>query len=138
MNLLSTLLLIATLHSNAGETRDAFVMRVAPQAVAYTLAHGVETCGVIGERDGEYTLRLRTINANAECSMAKSDVEDGYTFSGVTFHTHPTISPPRFKGADYSVPGYVATYRGVAFQQGQGTDKFVGRFPERQMATLLP
>ncbi|GEM_PF-7002694 len=112
-------------------------MRMAPKAVAYTLAHQVEVCGVIGVREGVYSIRLRTTNQNAACKMSKRDVEDGYVFSGYTFHTHPSIAPPRFKGVDYEVPGYLASLRGVRMQEGKGRERFLGRFSDRQMLEML-
>lgn len=120
-----------TENSKQGESVDDFMVRVAPRAVAYTLVHNVEVCGMIYKTDNTYAISIGTENSNNACSMP---VPAGSI--GLTFHTHPSPIAFKFHDKDFSVPGYLGTVCGVRFQNGVGTEKFVGRYSERITNTL--
>ncbi len=110
--LLSTLLALA-LYSEASipnETRDDFVKRIAPRAVAYTAQTGWEVCGAIREADGVYTVDVRTSKRNDECELPGDTL--------VYLHTHPRNQGLGFSAGDYVRPGYLLTEVAIKYQDG--------------------
>lgn len=118
--------------SQPGESMDDFVVRVAPQAVAYTMKHNVEVCGMIAKDGDKLVLEVGTQGVNNGCSISVPA-----NSTGMTFHTHPSPIAFKFHDKDFAVPGYLGTVRGVRFQQGVGTERFVGRFSERVSRNLI-
>lgn len=128
----TALLLIGTFTSQPGESMDQFVTRVAPEAVAYTMKHNVEVCGMIAKEGEGYVLTVKTQNVNNGCT-----IEVPVNSTGMTFHTHPSPIAFKFHDKDFQMPGYLGTVRGVRFQQGEGTERMVGRFSDRVSRKLL-
>lgn len=96
--------------SHAGETMDAFVLRIAPKANAYTKDSGHEVCAAI-RTDGErYRIEVGTSSRNDECELP-GDTE-------VYLHTHPINQGMGFSAGDYVRPGYLITQVGVKYQDG--------------------
>lgn len=96
--------------SVAGETMDAFVLRIAPKANAYTKASGHEVCAAIREVEGVYSAEVGTSGRNDECWLP-GDTE-------VYLHTHPINQGMGFSAGDYVRPGYLITQAGVKYQDG--------------------
>lgn len=124
----AAILAAAALFSQPGETMDAFVERIAPQAVAISNRAGLEVCGAIAEADGVYSIRMVQGGPRA-CTIDFKDVEAGFVSTGQTFHTHPYAPSTRsgFTRADYAAPGYLAEGWTLKHQAGWGTDRFVTR-----------
>lgn len=97
--------------SKPGETMDAFVLRIAPKANAYTKGSGHEVCAAIRESDGIYWAKIGTSGRNDECWLP-ADTE-------VYLHTHPINQGMGFSAGDYVRPGYLITQVGVKFQDGK-------------------
>jgi hypothetical protein len=127
---------VTTYASQPGETMDAFVLRIAGDAVERSMAIGVsgEICGEI-RRDGDgFVVDTYTIRRIAQCSYLR---RRGYDYTGLTFHTHVFIGEtnahllsqklnnPRFSEEDYAHPGYMVSGRLVTFQRGRGTERRV-------------
>ncbi|WEU67446.1 hypothetical protein [Xanthomonas phage JGB6] len=120
-----------TLHAEQTETLDSFVERIAPTLLTDTFRLGAEVCGVIAVDPQEnYAVNIVTTRVNNACTMRKSDVPEGFTYAGMTLHTHPELAHPHFHDADYAEPGYLVTYRGIAAQQGRGTERRLKRLSE--------
>lgn len=97
-------------HSEAGETRDAFVVRIAGEVFSYTEATGHEVCGAIYTTDTGYTVSVETSHRNDECALPGD--------TSVYLHTHPINQGLGFSRADYVRPGYLITGKSVKFQAG--------------------
>ncbi|WP_303638829.1 hypothetical protein [Stenotrophomonas tuberculopleuritidis] len=123
--LIAVLMAVATHAGQAGESMDSFVLRVAPLAMAETKSRQAMVCGVIGEKDGSYSIRLRTDGDLGQCEIDMNDLEPGAASTGQTFHTHPKDVETFFSFEDYSQPGYVAQGRMVKHQKGRGSDRYV-------------
>lgn len=118
--------------SQPGETMDAFVVRIAPKAVEYTLKNSVEVCGMIETDGSSFTMKIGSDQKNNSCTISVP-----VKSSGVTFHTHPSRNAFKFHDQDFNVKGYLGTARGVRYQEGKGTERFVGRFNQRVTDRLL-
>lgn len=77
--------------STAGETKEAFVYRVARFASSYTFQTNWEVCGRIHERnDGNgWAVNITTNGSQMACVEMTYEI-DGYTASKDSIHTHPT------------------------------------------------
>ncbi len=114
--------------SKPGETMDDFVARISPHAVAVTEERRVSICGVIGQADGIYSIRIGTINTWKRCEIDLGDTAPGYTSTGVTFHTRTSDeTESRVKGfsdRDFERPrGYIAYGKEVRYQEGRTKDR---------------
>lgn len=118
--------------SQPGEAMDAFVVRVAPRAVEYTLKNSVEVCGMIELDASEIKLKIVSDHQNNSCTIPVPE-----NSVGITFHTHPSRNAFKFHNQDFNVKGYLGTARGVRYQEGKGTERFVGRFNQRVTDRLL-
>ncbi|HEL4296726.1 TPA: hypothetical protein UM674_000655 [Stenotrophomonas maltophilia] len=127
MILAAALLAISVHTSNPGESMDAFIVRIAPVAVAEAKARRAMVCGVIGQSDSSYSLRLKTDGEPLNCEIVMDDLESGAVSSGQTFHTHKSdpFGPARFSYDDYAAPGYLAQDNTVMHQRGRGTARIV-------------
>lgn len=111
-------LVLYTETSLPGETRDDFVVRIAPRAVEHTAKLRSEVCGEIIMVDGVYSLTITTDNRPTACDITMSGQADT-----VTFHTHPARTDVRgFSDLDYKHPGYVAFEDRLRFQAGRLKD----------------
>lgn len=109
-----------------GESMDAFVARISTKAVAVTEERRVSICGVIGEAGGRYSIRLNTDNTWKRCDIDLADTVDGYTSTGVTFHTHTSDadSVRGFSDQEFKRPrGYIAYGGVVRYQEGRTRDR---------------
>ena len=112
--------------SMPGESMDDFVSRISTQAVAVTEERRVSICGVIGEADGRYSIRLNTDNTWKRCDIDLSDTIDGFSSTGVTFHTHTSDenSVKGFSAQEFKRPrGYIAYGKVVRYQEGRTKDR---------------
>lgn len=112
--------------SKPGETMDDFVARISTHAVAITEERRVSICGVIGEVDGRYSVRLNTDNSWKECEIDLNDTLDGYASTGVTFHTHTSDEEivRGFSAQEFKRPrGYIAYGKVVRYQEGRTKDR---------------
>lgn len=97
-------------HSQPGETRDQFVVRISGDLFDYTARTGHEVCGAIRETTTGYRVVVTTSGRNDECAMP-GDTQ-------VYVHTHPINQGLGFSRADYVRPGYLVTGKAVKFQAG--------------------
>ncbi|HSX65385.1 MAG TPA: hypothetical protein VLF15_11700, partial [Pseudoxanthomonas sp.] len=119
---------VATFQSESGESLDAFATRIAKPAIKFTIKHGVEVCGMLAQREQTYAIILTTSGMNAECHIRKSAIPVGFTSMEKTYHTHPGLVHARFLDGDYAMAGYLATWFGLKYQEGRGTERHVKRF----------
>lgn len=116
--------------SHLGESMDTFVARISTRAVAVTEERRVSICGVIGEANGLYSIALRSDNTWKRCEIDLKDTVDGYTSTGVTFHTHTSDenSVRGFSAQEFKRPrGYIAYGKVVRYQEGRTKDRPVRR-----------
>lgn len=123
MKIIATILLSASFYASAGstylytevsvagESMDAFVLRIADRANQHTSASGHEVCGAIRTEDSIHRIEMITSRRNDECWLP-IDTE-------VYFHTHPINQGMNFSSGDYVLPGYLSTLAGVKFQDGK-------------------
>lgn len=73
-----------------GESEDTFVERVAIPLRAFTVAQGVEVCGLLMKQDqgGLWKLHVTTNLSQIRCDPV-AFVEPGYTTVNQSVHTHP-------------------------------------------------
>jgi hypothetical protein len=119
---------VATYRSEPGESLDAFATRIAKPAIIYTIKHNVEVCGMLAQQDQTYAIVLTTSRLNAECRISRNAVPDGFTSLQKTYHTHPGLVHAKFLDGDYAMAGYLATWYGLKYQEGRGTERHVKRF----------
>lgn len=82
---------ISNLTSFPGETKSAFLQRVAPSLRAYSDKTGFEACGVIATGpQGGFSVVLGSSHSHLACVNDPSHVLEGYTLTGETFHSHGT------------------------------------------------
>ena len=128
---------VVSYYSEAGESMDAFALRIAGDAVERSMAIGVsgEICGEFRTTDdGRIAIDMYTIRKITQCSYAR---RKGLSYTGLTYHTHVFIGEtnhnllsqklnnPRFSEEDYAHPGYMVSGRLVTFQNGHGTERRV-------------
>lgn len=142
--------------SEEGETKDAFVYRVATFMNGWTHYNGVEACGFLLQRGESYAVVVGTSDSQIHCdnTFGKKDYEN----TGVTIHTHPTpradgkikltdrsrkflggaydgrnffaIERKQFSKGDYAAgAGYLVTEGVLLYQEGVGTRKVVADLP---------
>lgn len=105
-------------ESIAGESLDAFALRITPHALAASNALNAEVCGEFSITETGYKIQLYTMNHPFQCGYQKIK---GGKYTGLSYHTHPNDSHASFSDADYDHPGYLGTVRKVMFQNGFGT-----------------
>jgi len=104
--------------SVAGETMDAFVLRIAHRAMRVTNKMGVEVCGEVEEVDRIYRVVIATSNDQFSCELPNT----GKPY----FHTHPASSIGTFSPADKKYEGYLAAKGRVYYSNGR-LEKRVGK-----------
>ncbi|WP_282259376.1 hypothetical protein [Stenotrophomonas sp. PS02301] len=113
-------------RSNPGESMDEFVARISTQAIAVTDKRRVSLCGVIGQNSDSYSIRIGTSNTWKRCEIDLGDTGDGFTSTGVTFHTHTSDedSVRGFSAQEFNRPrGYIAYGKVVRYQEGRTKDR---------------
>lgn len=118
--------IVATHTSEAGETVDQFVARIAPSAERITRKSAAEVCGEVEARGSEYRLTLYTTNVKDACDYLRKPDGD-WTYTGESFHTHVIGAAPRFSPSDYDHPGYMARDGLILHHAGRGTERRVAR-----------
>lgn len=80
---------ITTFQSEAGETKEAFVLRVARWMRTYTDSSSFEACGPLMAADGGgWAVPVFTNLAQMGCAMPPVEM-DGFAQSDETIHSHP-------------------------------------------------
>lgn len=80
--------------SHPGEPLEDWLIRIAPEAMRYTLEHGHEVCGVVGqdETGEQFALRLVSSRGALTCATTRSNQAEGFRPLRATFHTHPSAA----------------------------------------------
>lgn len=140
--------IVGEFTSQPGESKDAFVTRVAKPLLAWTVANEMEACGAIAEKDGLYSIILTTQNSQLRCDAIA--VYRGWTFIQETLHSHvqklrititartAALSKGRnmegdlfriqdgYSPADYKAgAGYLVNNGQLLYQHGKGTQRVV-------------
>lgn len=80
---------VGTYTSNTGETKDAFVLRVAAVLDEWSRTEHTEACGPIAQYpDGRYVVALTTEKAQTMCIQSTAPPA-GAVLTGDTIHNHP-------------------------------------------------
>lgn len=144
---------LTSFQSEAGESLDAFALRIADPMSEWSSKTGAEACGAITRKGDAYHVIVTTQGSQVQCDSQL--VRKGWEYTGQTIHTHAmpgadgalTVTPvtaqvssghlhagERIKpvygpsGGDYETgPGYVVLGDVVVHQAGRGTDREVGR-----------
>jgi len=99
--------------SAAGESLDAFVVRIAPQALAASKTARATVCGEVIEQAGGYALQLKTDGYVSECALPPG--RSTYVLVNGTAtdirENHPSLE-------NRGRPGYLVTPWSVTYQDG--------------------
>jgi hypothetical protein len=157
---------VVELHSRPGESLESFLGRVGGELRTHSKSSGYQTCGAVAvSQDGcAFGIIAATNEAHMGCVTKHERVPPGMHFSGETIHSPGTragfitnardrvflrelygVAESRvlhqnvtaFSAIDYaSGPGYLATDRGVMFQNGEGTDRLLRTDVDRAEADV--
>lgn len=128
-------------YSEEGESKRDFILRIAPELRAWTLANKAEQCGWIATDGKRFGVVMMTIHSQIMCLANSHPME--MTKTGELIHTHPrggtyklgrsdqirmggvtmyTILPESFSQGDIDAgPGYLVTPTTVLYQvDGKG------------------
>lgn len=138
---------IADYVSQDNETKDSFLLRIAPFLRKYSEKTGYEACGIIAKDNTHYSVVLGSSHSHIACLNDPSNVLDGMTSTNETIHSHGKhglrihtseadviflgnpFNPPKYIGGfdlnhfsdtDFDHPGFLATTTGVIYQSGKG------------------
>lgn len=107
--------------SAAGESMDAFVVRIARSIEMEGQRKNAEVCGAIKSFDGRYSLSLSYKQDNIQCTVSHGQGD-------VLIHTHLPYMGARFSPADYSHKGYMVRNGVICYNDGaEGTEAIVSR-----------
>lgn len=82
---------VATQLSQAGESKDAFVMRMGMWFRNFTTTSGYEACGYLAQSStGQYGVVINTSNSQLGCGLVGT-VPPGFTRLDETIHSHPVV-----------------------------------------------
>ena len=84
--------IVGTHLSEPGETKEAFVRRIAPIMEAWTTQTGNEVCGVLATDGQNWGVKLTTQRSQVMCFFAATVLPEGMQATTDTIHTHPV--PP--------------------------------------------
>jgi hypothetical protein len=155
---------VADLSSTPSESKNAFLLRIAPQLRAYSDRTGFEACGFIAtDGQGRFSVVLGSSLSHIGCANDPQRRMSGTISTGETIHSHgrPGLrvrlnaadvlmmgnpsNPPHYVGgsdlshfsdADFAVPGgYLATPTGLIHQAGAGAVETVGAYLQVQLAS---
>ncbi|MET3149165.1 UNVERIFIED_ORG: hypothetical protein ABIC77_000359 [Stenotrophomonas geniculata] len=99
--------------SAAGESLDAFVVRIAKQALEASKAARATVCGQIEEDAGVFTVQLKTDGYVSDCGLPKS-AQPYLLVNG----TATDARENHFSQVNWQRPGYLITPRSVKYQDG--------------------
>ncbi|RJS04859.1 hypothetical protein [Xanthomonas sp. CFBP 7698] len=102
---------VLTEESIAGESRDAFIVRIAPQVMAQSVARSEMLCGEVVDLAGGYRVAVTSSGDPHSCDIPSS--------AGVYLHTHLAGRGFAFSLEDYRHPGYLITEIAVKYQAGE-------------------
>lgn len=86
----------------------------------------VSPCGVSGQSGDSYSIRIGASNTWKRCEIDLGDAAEGFTSTGVTFHTHASDEDGvrGFSAQEFNRPrGYIAYGRVVRYQEGRAKDR---------------
>lgn len=141
MNTLLAILMAVTtvlpMGSNPGESKDDFLVRVATFMHGYSWSTGYESCGIIAEKDGAYSVVVGTSESPTYCDSQM--IYTGWASTGETIHSHPVTNGVldgrevlihTFSEGDYAAgPGYLVDHGKLIYQRGKGTESVVADIP---------
>lgn len=93
---------LTTLHSQEGETLDAFALRAGVWFRNFTTSSGYEACGPIlaaQEGEGRWAIPVFSNLSQVGCVMPEAAVE-GFAGTGETIHSHPVEKVVKTNGRD--------------------------------------
>ena len=108
------------MHSEAGESMDAFAMRVAPRLRAFSDETHFEACGVIAvAADGRFGVIVGTNESHIGCVNAHELIPEGMTSTQQTIHSHGTDATVRPNKSDLALyEKYLGKY-GMGYNTGR-------------------
>lgn len=119
-------LALYTAVSSLSETMYDFEARISTHAVAVNEDWRVSICGMIGEANGRYSVRLNTDNTRRRCEIDLDDTLDGNCSTSVTFPTR-TSDEDIVRGFSAQVfnrlRGYIAYGKVVRYQEGRTKER---------------
>ncbi|MBB5862575.1 hypothetical protein [Xanthomonas sp. 3058] len=121
----------------AGQSLDAFIVRIAPKYARWSLVNSREVCGAIGQAGDRYSIAINRAGGNGHCTIITTCLAPGFEYTGYTFHTHPTVDDFRFSDQDLLNAGYLVTSSGVKFHDGRGQQRVVIRFSGRVRSQII-
>lgn len=139
--------------SEAGETQEQFLVRVALAMRSVTAETGFEYCGRLGMSEDGFAIVLSTNESQIGC-LVSNDMVDGYAPVALHIHSHPHARRVRltendmvfakkgtrvgqtlpvhshtFSDTDYNgSAGYLVTYKALMYQYGRGNVRVVQEF----------
>jgi len=99
--------------SAAGESLDAFVVRIAPRALEASQVARATVCGQIDEDAGVFTVRLKTDGYVSDCGLPKT-AQPYLLVNG----TATDARENHFSQVNWQRPGYLITPWSVKHQDG--------------------
>ncbi|KOQ76406.1 hypothetical protein ABW45_11625 [Stenotrophomonas maltophilia] len=99
--------------SIAGESLDAFVVRIAPRALEASQTARATVCGQVEENAGQYTVQLKTDGYVSDCALPKTD-RPYLLVNG----TATDARENHFSQVNWQRPGYLITPWSVKYQDG--------------------
>lgn len=97
---------IEDFSSAPGETKEAFLTRIAPALRAYSDKTGFEACGAIGtDGKGAFAVVLGSSRSHIACVSYHNRVAAGMVSTGETIHSHGTTGSFNFNRVDKALYG---------------------------------
>lgn len=108
---------LQVMTSQAGEEKEAFLLRVASELQTYTANTGFEACGLVGvSTSDQFAVSITTNKSHIGC-LPTAKVE-GFVFSSESIHSHPQVTHYRVNQVD------------VVFLSAQGASVHVNMMDE--------
>lgn len=115
---------VALFDSVPGESKDAFMTRVAQGLLDFTLRSGFEGCGMLQENtQGAWRVRLTTTRSQVAC-LRVAFRETGWRVSNQSIHSHPPITKIFLNPVDARL---------IRRQPGDRIDVFPPEYSERDI-----
>lgn len=99
--------------STQGESLDAFVVRIAPQALEASRTARATVCGQIEEDAGRFTVQLKTDGYVSDCGLPKT-ARPYVLVNGTATEAREN----HFSQVNWQRPGYLVTPWSVKYQDG--------------------
>jgi len=80
---------VETYISAAGESKEAFLLRIAPAVSSWTAENQAETCAFVATDGQRWGVKLITIRSQFDCIFAYGVAPTGMETTSETFHSHP-------------------------------------------------